>query len=191
MAVFISRSISISMDASFTQVQVTILCDGLKYCQPMIWKYNTRQGNNTGMLMPWVVDPVTSVEVWKFWKNRVMFYKYEWPKPNIQQIQGQNEELDTVRKWLDLKKKPSLEKSNSKHVFTISLVTAKFLRDPWQTYLSESRKDKRHLLKECHDKLIAGHLSISKTIARIRSKFYWPGLIKDVRRYIHGCDVCA
>ena len=51
--------------------------------------------------------------------------------------------------------------------------------------------ERRHILKECHDKRIAGHLGISKTIARIRSKFYWPGLNKYVRRYINGCDVFA
>ena len=51
--------------------------------------------------------------------------------------------------------------------------------------------ERRHVLKECHDKRIAGHLGISKTIARIRINFYWPGLNKDVRRYINGCDVFA
>jgi hypothetical protein len=34
-------------------------------------------------------------------------------------------------------------------------------------------------------------LGINKTIARIKSTFYWSGLSKDVKRYVNGCDVCA
>ena len=51
--------------------------------------------------------------------------------------------------------------------------------------------ERRNILREYHDKRTAGHLGINKTIARIKSKFYWPGLSKDVKRYVNGCDVCA
>ena len=127
----------------------------------------------------------------------------EFSKPYIQQIQTQDEELDTVRKWLDLKEKPKFREIKSQSTFLRSLwsqlssleiqnglICRKVAgNETFQIIVPLS--ERRHILKECHDKRIAGHLGISKTIARIRSRFYWPGLNKDVRRYINGCDVCA
>ena len=79
----------------------------LEVLQPMIWKYKTGLGSNTGMPVPWVAYPVARVERWKFWKNWVMFYRYErqilrlWISQNrtFNRYQGQDEELDTIRKW--------------------------------------------------------------------------------------------
>ena len=41
----------------------------------------------------------------------------EFSKPYIQQIQTQDEELDTVRKWLDLKEKPKFRQIKSQSTF--------------------------------------------------------------------------
>lgn len=30
-----------------------------------------------------------------------------------------------------------------------------------------------------------------KTLAKIRQSYYWPGLQRDVRQYIRGCEVCT
>lgn len=37
----------------------------------------------------------------------------------------------------------------------------------------------------------AAHLGVSKTLARIKKNFYWPGLEADVRLYIAGCEKCS
>ena len=41
-----------------------------------------------------------------------------------------------------------------------------------------------------HDSCMAGHLGTKKTLDRIQTAFYWPGLPKDVRNYCRSCDVC-
>jgi len=46
------------------------------------------------------------------------------------------------------------------------------------------------VLAECHDHATAGHLGIPKTIARITQRYYWPGLFRDVARYVRQCEKC-
>nr|XP_054753966.1 uncharacterized protein LOC129259729 [Lytechinus pictus] len=46
------------------------------------------------------------------------------------------------------------------------------------------------ILRLAHDIPLAGHLGVSKTVARIRARFYWPGLRKCVSEYCKSCQVC-
>lgn len=48
----------------------------------------------------------------------------------------------------------------------------------------------KSVLEECHDIPLAGHLGIKKTILRVKEKYFWPKLIKDVTDYVKGCDRC-
>ena len=51
-------------------------------------------------------------------------------------------------------------------------------------------KFRETVLKLAHDSPMAGHLGIQKTLRRIMSKFYWPGVHGDVRRYCISCELC-
>ncbi|KAL7871425.1 hypothetical protein SRHO_G00064080 [Serrasalmus rhombeus] len=46
------------------------------------------------------------------------------------------------------------------------------------------------LLNYFHDHPTAGHLGITKTLARLRLRFFWPKLRKDVKTYVLSCPVC-
>ena len=46
------------------------------------------------------------------------------------------------------------------------------------------------VLKTAHDALMSGHFGVRRTLARIRSHFFWPQISKDVREYCRSCDVC-
>lgn len=46
------------------------------------------------------------------------------------------------------------------------------------------------MLKLAHDSLMGGHLGIRKTMDRVLSEFYWPGVGMDVTRYCRSCDIC-
>ena len=49
------------------------------------------------------------------------------------------------------------------------------------------RKD---VIRSCHDSALAGHEGIEKTIARIASNYYFPGMKKDVTSHIAQCNTC-
>ncbi|UYV79479.1 hypothetical protein LAZ67_17002785, partial [Cordylochernes scorpioides] len=52
----------------------------------------------------------------------------------------------------------------------------------------------RHLrpeiLRNLHDSPTSGHLGFTKTYDRIRKKFYWPGMYRNVRNYVAHCPGC-
>ncbi|XP_071491677.1 uncharacterized protein [Diadema antillarum] len=46
------------------------------------------------------------------------------------------------------------------------------------------------VLHLAHDMPLAGHLQTRKTLDRVMSQFYWPGIQSDVKRYCASCDAC-
>ena len=47
------------------------------------------------------------------------------------------------------------------------------------------------VLHQLHDLRVVGHLGIARTIARVKTRFYWPGLSLDVARWCQKCATCA
>lgn len=46
------------------------------------------------------------------------------------------------------------------------------------------------ILKACHDIPLAGHLGFRKTYSVIKTRFYWPKMRKDVKKYVASCPHC-
>ena len=46
------------------------------------------------------------------------------------------------------------------------------------------------VLKDLHARTLSGHLGINKTKEKIRERFVWPGMNKDIKAFIMACDIC-
>lgn len=46
------------------------------------------------------------------------------------------------------------------------------------------------VLCTAHDGLLAGHGGIKRTLSRVSSSFFWPGMYRDVKQFCRSCDVC-
>jgi hypothetical protein len=46
------------------------------------------------------------------------------------------------------------------------------------------------VLTTAHDQLLAAHCGTRRTLSRILSKFFWPGVSADVTGYVQTCDIC-
>ena len=46
------------------------------------------------------------------------------------------------------------------------------------------------ILKGTHDSPFTGHLGVTRTLDRIRKRFFWPNMQKFVENYIRQCDAC-
>lgn len=47
------------------------------------------------------------------------------------------------------------------------------------------------LEKPFHKKITTNqHLGIAKTAARVANKSYWPGIFRNLTRYVHSCSLC-
>lgn len=52
------------------------------------------------------------------------------------------------------------------------------------------QKFREDVMRIAHDSLLAGHLGIQRTVTKVISEFFWPGVQSDVRRYCQSCDIC-
>lgn len=58
-----------------------------------------------------------------------------------------------------------------------------------KVYVPRGLRDK--VLHRFHSHKLAGHLGVHKTISRIRRRFIWPKMTKDIRNFVRGCLICA
>lgn len=49
---------------------------------------------------------------------------------------------------------------------------------------------RNRIIELAHGSIMGGHMGIKKTVDKIQSAFYWPGIQGDVTRYCKSCDVC-
>jgi hypothetical protein len=59
-----------------------------------------------------------------------------------------------------------------------------------KVYVSNSSELKNVVLKEMHNVPYVGHLGYQKIIVAVRSKYFWPGMKKEVANYIVKCLEC-
>ena len=41
-----------------------------------------------------------------------------------------------------------------------------------------------------HESILTGHLSVTSSVHKILSEYYWPGIYRDVKRFVQSCEVC-
>jgi hypothetical protein len=46
------------------------------------------------------------------------------------------------------------------------------------------------IIQQLHSSPIGGHLGAPSTIKRIKALFAWPGLKKQVTKFVHNCPTC-
>ena len=49
---------------------------------------------------------------------------------------------------------------------------------------------RKEFFKELHSKRVAGHLGVTRTLAQVRRRFYWPRCKADIRRWCRQCWNC-
>ena len=61
-----------------------------------------------------------------------------------------------------------------------------------ESWLTVVPRSLRHsILSECHGSSACGHFGVKKTLQRLRQRFYWLGMRRDVEEWCRTCDVCA
>ena len=57
-----------------------------------------------------------------------------------------------------------------------------------QLVIPESYREK--VLRLAHETLMSGHLGITKTMYKVLTEFFWPGVCGDVSRFCKSFDIC-
>ena len=57
-------------------------------------------------------------------------------------------------------------------------------------YIPKDVKLRAEIIQLHHDVLAAGHRGRWKTIELVMRNYWWPGVTRDVGRYVEECDLC-
>lgn len=79
--------------------------------------------------------------------------------------------------------------SNQKNHVGFSVVDGRLLYKG-RTVIPRSASMIPILLKEYHDSVVGGHSGDLKTYLRVATDWFWPGMRKDVTKYVGSCAIC-
>ena len=123
---------------------------------------------------------------------------------SISEYQSNDPILKKVISWVQTKQKPPWEEishldATSKYYwarFDSLIYERDILYHKWedsspkfQAVVPSSLTEE--VLRGAHDSLSGGHLGIKKTLSKIRDKYMWHHMAKDVKHYCQLCDKCA
>ena len=115
-------------------------------------------------------------------------------RPDFKTIQSEDSEIQRIIEILGNKDHPNhadlsryyyvedgllyrvSEPTNCGNYVGLQLVIPKFLQMP--------------LIDEVHSGYFGGHLGIDKTYDKLRSRYYWSGMYRDVVKFLKGCVAC-
>jgi len=63
------------------------------------------------------------------------------------------------------------------------------LRDR-KVYAPKDEKLRAEVIRLYHGTLVGGHEGQWKTTELVTRNFWWPGVTKEVKKYIEGCNAC-
>jgi len=59
-----------------------------------------------------------------------------------------------------------------------------------KVYVPKDDKLRTEIIRLHHDTPVGGHRGQWKTVELVTWNFWWPGVAKEVKRYVEGCDAC-
>lgn len=127
--------------------------------------------------------------------------------PELKLLQEEDSDIVTVKQWLLKGVKPKQKDIGGESLVVKSLLAQyerlvckdDILYRKWDDFELKTtklqaiipRSSRRTVLEYCHDNRTSGHLGVRKTLSKIRQSYNWPGLQRDTRLYIAGCEQCS
>ena len=59
-----------------------------------------------------------------------------------------------------------------------------------KVYVPKDEELRTEIIRLHHDTLVGGHGGQWKMVELVTRNFWWPGVTKEVKRYVEGCDSC-
>ena len=61
----------------------------------------------------------------------------------------------------------------------------------WGEQLVVPASQRRTIISALHDDHLAGHSGSRRTLHRVQERYFWPGMARDVKRYVKECLTCC
>jgi len=59
-----------------------------------------------------------------------------------------------------------------------------------KVYVPKDNKLRAEIIRLHHNMLVGGHRGQWKTVELVTQNFWWPGITKEVKQYVEGCNAC-
>ena len=59
-----------------------------------------------------------------------------------------------------------------------------------KVYIPKDEELKREIIQLHHDTPVAGHRGKWKMTELVTRNYWWPGVTRDVGKYVEDCDIC-
>ena len=115
-------------------------------------------------------------------------------KEALKRAQATDPKLDSIRRRVDsgnITVSRGLNRGETKFIRKKDLTYRQFTKGnkvTLQLVIPEGYREK--VMGLAHETLMSGHLGIKKTLDRVVSEFFWPGVCGDVARFCKSCDIC-
>ena len=112
----------------------------------------------------------------------------------MKQAQATDPKFDSISRRVDsgnITVSRGLNRGETKFIRKKDLTYRQFTKgnkDTLQLVIPEGFREE--VLRLAHETLMSGHLGIKKTLDRVVSEFFWPGVCGDVARFCKSCDTC-
>ena len=109
----------------------------------------------------------------------------------MKQAQDTDPKLDSIRRRVDSGNITVSRGLNTNFVLKKDFTYRQFTKGnkvTLQLVIPERFREK--VLRLAHETLMSGHLGIKRTLDRVVSEYFWPGVCVDVARFCKSCDTC-
>ena len=130
-------------------------------------------------------------------KNQILI-KNNWIR-KLQEVVIEGPEVDIIEK---IKKARSIDKDIVRVVEEMKKVGVKELRgNEWKiegdlvlkegkVYVPKDKELRAEVIQLHHDVLAVGHVGKWKMVELVTRNYWWPGVTRDVGKYVEGCNLC-
>lgn len=118
---------------------------------------------------------------------------------DLQRLQKLDQRMNDIRTFLQ---HGTLPTNDATYAMKIQRFAANsFVEDNLLWYRSEGRtrehyalwapqEVQKNIIRAAHLNLEAGHGGVQRTVDRIKSNYYWPGMSNDVTKFVRNCETC-
>ena len=125
----------------------------------------------------------------------------ELSNDDLSNLQSDDPVIGPVRSWLEMSYEPTVDElreippegrklwSVRSTITTVQNVLVRNFEGTTKLVVPEVLR--RRLFQQAHAGPLAAHLGFDRTHHQLKSKYYWPGMTRDVKLWCQACDVCA
>ena len=113
---------------------------------------------------------------------------------DIRKAQAEDTTLENIRRYAQSGDIVARKNSEVKWILKKGLIYRQFKSSKdsqvSSTQLVVPKPYRDIVIRVAHESIMSGHMGTQRTLDRVLSAFYWPGVTADVKRFCRSCDIC-